>query len=137
MHCSNVSISSVLSLIVVTVCVGCANDEEQGAVSDPMDSVPAMTAPDGGETGDALSSEDQALVDAQVICPVSKGELGSMGTPVKVMVEGQPVFICCDHCKDPLLEEPAKYLQVLADAKAEREAAEKTEAAAGDSEPTT
>lgn len=63
-----------------------------------------------------LSDEDRALAEAQKICPVGEGLLGSMGTPVKVDVNGKPVFICCEHCREPLLEDPDKYLANLAKA---------------------
>ena len=46
-----------------------------------------------------LSSEDQKLVIAQRFCPVmTHSRLGGMGTPVKVMIEGEPVFLCCKGC---------------------------------------
>jgi hypothetical protein len=38
-----------------------------------------------------------------------------MGTPKKVDVNGTPVFICCDGCRERLLSEPDKYLAKLAD----------------------
>ncbi|QDU39031.1 hypothetical protein Mal4_33640 [Maioricimonas rarisocia] len=63
-----------------------------------------------------LSDEDRALAESQKICPVGEGALGSMGTPVKVDVNGKPVFICCEHCREPLLEDPDKYLANLVDA---------------------
>ena len=65
-----------------------------------------------------LSAEDQALADQQQVCPVTNLPLGSMGAPVKVMLGGKPVFICCERCRRDLLAEPTKYL-----AKIEREAA--------------
>ena len=34
------------------------------------------------------------------ICAVrNKSELGSMGTPIKIVLQGQPVFLCCAACK--------------------------------------
>ena len=39
--------------------------------------------------------------------------LGSMGTPKKVDVNGTVVFICCNGCRQPLLEDPEKYLAKL------------------------
>jgi len=54
-------------------------------------------------------------VDKQGICPVAEYRLGSMGTPKKVDVNGTPVFICCDGCRERLLAEPEKYLAKLAD----------------------
>jgi hypothetical protein len=45
-----------------------------------------------------LSPEDRKVAEAQKVCPVSGEALGSMGTPYKVELEGQPVFLCCDGC---------------------------------------
>ena len=61
-----------------------------------------------------LTPEDRALVERQRFCPVAETRLGSMGTPRKVDVNGTPVFICCDGCRDRLLAEPGKYLAKLA-----------------------
>ncbi len=41
-------------------------------------------------------------------------QLGSMGAPKKVDVNGTPVFICCEDCRESLLEEPDKYLAKVA-----------------------
>lgn len=62
-----------------------------------------------------LSAEDRDLVERQGICPVAEYRLGSMGTPKKVDVNGKPVFICCEGCRERLLSEPDKYLAKLAD----------------------
>jgi len=61
----------------------------------------------------SLSPEDRELATKQKVCPISGDPLGLMGTPIKVDVEGHTVFICCPSCKDPLLEEPDKYLVKL------------------------
>ncbi|MCH8840291.1 MAG: efflux RND transporter periplasmic adaptor subunit [Planctomycetes bacterium] len=60
-----------------------------------------------------LSPEDHRLAERQKVCPVTDLSLGSMGGPIKVMVEGRPVFICCEGCRARLLAEPAKYLAKL------------------------
>lgn len=76
-----------------------------------------------------LTAEEVALVEEQIFCPVG-GKLGSMGTPVKVMVEGKPVFICCEGCRGPLLDNPEKYMAELEEKKKEaaaEEAEEETE----------
>jgi multidrug efflux pump subunit AcrA (membrane-fusion protein) len=57
-----------------------------------------------------LSDEDRRLVEAQKFCPVLNTVLGSMGPPVKVMVEGEPVFLCCNGCKDKALASPKETL---------------------------
>lgn len=48
-----------------------------------------------------LPAADQLLAEAQLFCPIEEGSrLGSMGTPVKLMLDGQPVFVCCKGCED-------------------------------------
>jgi membrane fusion protein, copper/silver efflux system len=61
-----------------------------------------------------MSKEDRELAERQRICPVADFALGSMGTPQKVEVKGQSVFICCEGCRENLLAEPDKYLAKLA-----------------------
>src|SRR5262249_39048951 len=51
-----------------------------------------------------LGAEDQQLVAAQEYCAVrTKNRLGSMGPPFKLLIEGQPVFLCCDGCQEQAL----------------------------------
>jgi hypothetical protein len=68
-----------------------------------------------------LSPADRQLADAQRFCAVqAKSELGSMGTPVKVVLEGQPVFLCCAGCKKAATANPKATLAKLKErAKAE------------------
>jgi hypothetical protein len=73
----------------------------------------APTALDKGL--EELTPADRALAARQKICPVTGEPLGSMGTPVRVVVEGRIVFLCCDGCKKRLRKEPAKYLAKLHD----------------------
>ena len=58
----------------------------------------------------SLSVEDRAAATAQKVCPVSGEPLGSMGTPQKVDVKGQSVFICCEACTASLMSDPDKFL---------------------------
>lgn len=60
-----------------------------------------------------LSTEDAASAEKQHVCPVSGKMLGVMGPPQKVGVNGQPVWICCDGCRDKLLSSPDVYLAKL------------------------
>jgi hypothetical protein len=70
-----------------------------------------------------LSPEDRKLAEEQKYCAVQTADrLGEMGTPFKVMVKGQPVFLCCDHCKGNALKDPDKTLAAVARLK--RQAAE-------------
>src|SRR5260370_1276023 len=61
-----------------------------------------------------LSPDDRRLVEEQGYCPVlTDNRLGSMGTPVKVMVKGQPVFLCCSGCVSKALSNaPATLTKV-------------------------
>ncbi len=55
-----------------------------------------------------LSEEDREVAKAQKFCAVEgeKGRLGSMGKPYKLVIEGQPVFLCCDGCEEDALKNP-------------------------------
>jgi hypothetical protein len=58
-----------------------------------------------------LSSEDQRLVAEQEFCAVMDDHrLGSMGTPVKVLLNDKPVFVCCKQCEKKALANPDKTL---------------------------
>ena len=60
-----------------------------------------------------LSPADRAAAAKQGVCPVSDEKLGAMGAPVKVVVKGQTVFLCCEHCKAAIEKNPDKYLAKL------------------------
>lgn len=58
-----------------------------------------------------LSDADRALVEAQEWCVVSMDErLGSMGAPIKLMIKGQPVFVCCSGCRKKAEADPDRTL---------------------------
>jgi membrane fusion protein, copper/silver efflux system len=57
-----------------------------------------------------LSPEDQELANSQRLCPVTDEPLGSMGVPMKVVVEGEPVFLCCKGCERDVRENPTEIL---------------------------
>jgi len=58
-----------------------------------------------------LPAGDQALVEAQMFCAVAKeNRLGSMGIPVKLMLEGKPVFLCCEGCEGEARANPKATL---------------------------
>jgi hypothetical protein len=61
-----------------------------------------------------LSAEDRLAAEAQKFCAVEQeSRLGSMGTPFKVMVEGRPVFLCCEGCKEAALRDPQATLAAV------------------------
>ncbi len=83
-----------------------------GSDAIPKISLPLQMKPVNEQTSETpnLSSVEQEFAQQQKTCPVTDLPLGSMGPPIKVMVEGHQVFICCEGCRDKLLAEPAKYL---------------------------
>ena len=60
-----------------------------------------------------LSPEDAASAEKQHMCPVSGEMLGTMGAPIKVDLQGQQVWICCEGCRNQLLENPDEFLAKL------------------------
>lgn len=66
-----------------------------------------------------LSEPDRREVDAQRYCPIlQNNRLGSMGPPAKLMIDGQPVFLCCAGCEESAKEKPAETLAKVASLKA-------------------
>jgi membrane fusion protein, copper/silver efflux system len=57
-----------------------------------------------------LSTPDRRLAEAQKLCPIQGSRLGSMGPPVKVVLSGQPVFLCCKGCVEDARKDPEKTL---------------------------
>ena len=47
------------------------------------------------------------------VCLVTDNDLGSMGTPVTLVYEGQTVKFCCKPCVKKFNAEPKKYLSKL------------------------
>jgi Cu(I)/Ag(I) efflux system membrane fusion protein len=124
---------------VFVCCEGCKED----ALADPQKTLAKLTALEGGsraapspvvapaveenQSEDAevaaalakLPKDDQALASAQKDCVVLDNRLGSMGTPIKIMIEGQPVFICCEGCKKKAFANAKASLSKAAKLKAE------------------
>jgi YHS domain-containing protein len=46
-------------------------------------------------------------------CIVSDNKLGSMGTPITKVHQGQQIKFCCEPCVDEFNENPAKYMAKL------------------------
>ena len=60
-----------------------------------------------------LASADRAVAAAQRTCPVTGELLGSMGVPVRLEVEGRPVYICCAGCTAAVRQDPQGTLRKL------------------------
>jgi hypothetical protein len=83
---------------------------ESPAAEEPTNSDQSGAAAEIEAALASLSPEDRELAITQKICPVSNEPLGTMGTPIKVAVAGQDVFICCEHCNEALQANPAEHL---------------------------
>lgn len=76
--------------------------------------------PEIAEALAGLEAPDRLLADTQKFCAVlTDNPLGSMGTPVKIDVNGEAVFLCCDGCKGKALRNAEETLANLARLKAE------------------
>jgi hypothetical protein len=65
-----------------------------------------------------LSDADRNVAEAQRFCVVlPKSRLGSMGAPVKIDIKGEPVFLCCDACREEALSDPAATLKKVEELK--------------------
>jgi membrane fusion protein, copper/silver efflux system len=75
---------------------------------------PSMTADDEVKIRTALGKldpNDRKLAEAQKLCPVLKSRLGSMGKPIKLILNGEPVFLCCKGCEQEAKEHPEETLR--------------------------
>ncbi len=60
---------------------------------------------------DKLSPEDREAATAQKYCVIeTDNRLGAMGVPRKIMIKGQPVFLCCKGCEKEAKADPDKTL---------------------------
>jgi hypothetical protein len=68
-----------------------------------------------------LSSEDRSLAESQGWCPILEANpLGLLGTPVKITIKDQPVFLCCPDCAADAKKDPEQTLAKVATLKALR-----------------
>lgn len=108
---------SIVALVLpVAFVLGCAGNSPA-----PKSKTTSQPAKDEvADTRSKLSAEDRAIVDAQDLCPISGEKLGSMGTPVKVMLKDKPVFLCCASCEKKANSEPDKTLAKAEELKSKR-----------------
>ncbi len=105
---------SALSLLGLAVWFsGCSR--EGGPAAPPAASQSSTASQDDPAPGlKKLDEADRKLAEKQKFCPVSGALLGSMDKPVKVVVQGRTVFLCCPDCEDELRAHTDKYLKKLA-----------------------
>lgn len=62
---------------------------------------------------DELPAGDRDLAKQQKICPVTNMNLGSMGMPYKLVVEGRTLFLCCEGCEGEVKADPAAAIRKI------------------------
>jgi hypothetical protein len=67
-----------------------------------------------------LDESDRAGIERQQVCPVTGGKLGAMGTPIKVLVGDQPIYLCCKGCLGKVQKNPDAYFAKAAELRAGR-----------------
>jgi hypothetical protein len=111
-------LATVFSLLCVAGCGGGSTDQSRAAGRDTKAEAGADEAEIRANLA-KLSPEDRKLAEEQKFCAVNSDDrLGSMDAPIKVMVKGQPVFLCCGHCKKEALADPDKTLAKVKELKA-------------------
>jgi len=114
----------VLSTMFVAAAIaGCSNSRSAPSIENASDAQAAKTGNEqDAEIASAmaeLTEEDRVAASAQKFCAVEQENLlGSMGAPFKLVIEGKPVFLCCEGCKDAALKDPQATLAVVAKLKA-------------------
>jgi hypothetical protein len=101
-----------------TVFVCCAGCKAKAAKNGPATLAKAAESKKVNSAMAKLSVEDRKAAEAQRLCAVmEESRLGTMGAPVKVMVEGQPIFLCCKGCTKRALADPKATLAKVSELK--------------------
>lgn len=104
---------------VFLCCKGCrknalANPNETLAAAEKLKKLTAALG--------KLTAGDREAAEAQRFCAVmSEHRLGSMGAPVKLVISGKPVFLCCEGCRDKALADPEGTLATVEQLKAAKD----------------
>jgi hypothetical protein len=91
----------IVSLLLIAS--GCAQQDDRQPPPDKEAKIHASL--------DKLDPADRKLAEEQIYCAVeTENRLGSMGKPIKIMIEDQPVFLCCKGCEKRAKANPEKTL---------------------------
>lgn len=115
------------SVLFQTICITTVAFILSGCTSDG--SAPATGAQNGKHGGRVeidpereaafakLSDSDRPLAIAQGYCAVTSHPLGTMGTPIKLNIGDEPVFVCCKGCEKKAQSSPKETLEKVAELK--------------------
>ena len=107
---------------IMVCCKGC----QKAALANPAKTLKATAAIQERVATEAeikaslskLSAKDRELAAAQGFCPImTDTALGAMGAPIKVVVNNQPVFLCCKGCSKKAQANSDKTLKTVAELK--------------------
>jgi hypothetical protein len=110
----------VLATATVLACGAAACSKAEKNTPAPTPEKPAVTAPAApAPATTAAPAADAYPVDT---CVVTGEKLGGMGDVVKFDYKGREIRFCCQGCIAKFLAEPDKYLKILDDATAAKNA---------------
>lgn len=104
------NLTTLLPLVLALSMVGCGQPVSRPTAGHPGPEIATAMA--------KLSDEDRPLAEAQGYCAVTAEPLGSMGPPIKLVVNGQPAFVCCKGCERKAKADPDKTIAKVAELKA-------------------
>ncbi len=119
-------VSAAALTAALLLVAGCSKDSEHQSTNSS-----ATTAAKNDEADDTdadirkerakLSSGERTLVEAQEWCVIQSSErLGSMGPPVRLMINDKPVYVCCKGCSKKAESDPVKTLAKVEELKAKK-----------------
>ena len=113
--------SFVALVLTINLLIGCESQSSTAVSVKPIDETQShsneapMDAAAIAEALAQLSPEDRSMAESQKFCAVATDNpLGSMGTPLKIEVNGEAVFLCCSGCKGKALRNPQETLASVA-----------------------
>ena len=111
------SVASVASFALFLA--GCGSAQSQPPVSAPQaQHGNHAETPEQQANLAKLSEADRPLAEAQGYCAVTSEPLGSMGPPLKLIVQDRPVFVCCKGCEKKAKSNPYTTLAKVAELQA-------------------
>lgn len=122
----NYRLLSVMTLASILLVAGCQRDSGKRPLPPNDGGAHSDKEGDSGRVDEAeiqaalarLDPEERRLAEAQGYCAVmTRNRLGVMGLPFKLIVDGQPVFLCCKGCRTQALASPAATLAKVEEAK--------------------
>jgi hypothetical protein len=103
---SALRLGAFLIVSLLLIALGCAQQDDRQPPPDKEAKIKASL--------DKLDPADRKLAEEQTYCAVeTENRLGSMGKPIKIMIEDQPVFLCCKSCEKRAKANPEKTLATV------------------------